>query len=164
MPSLVNFLERQQCSHRRTCTRHLRFSSEILYHIFVPAFRERTPRQVWIRPPPFRSLCQFWPSWPGEHCFSPSTRGSRSLPERRCPGKCPEWTSWRFQSHEETLTGPTSWPSRTPLVSPADSRRRAPNTIEECRQLCRLSRQRPSWKSLRGGVVVGKVRFGSLEE
>src|SRR3989442_14189300 len=163
MPSRVNFPARLRCLHMRTCTRHLRFSSENLYHIFVPAFRERRRRQVWIRPPRFRSLCQSWPNWSDEHCFSRSTRRLRSQPKRRCLGKCLEWTSWRFQYHEDTLKGPTSWPKRTLLVSPADSRQRAPSTIEECRQLCRLCQQRLSRSTLRGGFMVGRVRFGSLE-
>src|SRR2546425_9709584 len=163
MPSPVNSPERQQCSHRRTCTRRLRFSSKILYHIFVPAFRERRRRQVWTRPHRSQWLCLFWPDLRGEHCFSPSTRRSRSQPRPRCPGKCPEWTFWRFQYHEETLTGPTSWPSRTPLISLVDSRQPAPSTIEECRQLCRLCRQRFSRSTLRGGVMVGRVRFVHLK-
>src|SRR5712692_9758947 len=162
MPSRANFPERLQCLHMRTCTRHLMFSLEILCHIFVPAFRERRPRQVWIHPRRSLWLCQFWRDLPAEHYFFPSTRRLRSQPKRSCLGRCPEWTFWRFQCHEDTLTGQTSWPQRTPLVSQADSRQPAPSTIGECIQLCRLCRQQLSWASLRGSVAIGRVRFGSL--
>src|SRR5713101_5380931 len=140
MPSRANFPERQQCLHKRTCTRRLMFSSEILYHTFVLTFRERRPRQVWIHPRRSLWLCQFWPDLPAEHCFSPSTRRLHSQRGPSYLGKCREWTSWRFRFHEDILTGPTFWPQRTRLVSQADSRQLAPSTVEEHRQPCRLCR------------------------
>src|SRR2546421_10791082 len=77
---------------------------------FFPAFRERRRRQVWIRPRRSLWLCQFLRDLPAEHCFFPSARRLRSQPKRSCPGRCPERTSWRFQFHEDILTGPTSLP------------------------------------------------------
>src|SRR5437016_10224209 len=161
MPSQVSFPARQRCSRMRTCIRPLRSCSVILCHIFVPAFREHRPRQVWTRPLRSRSLCQFWPDLQVEHGFSPSARRLHSQLRPSYPGRCLEWTSWRFRCLEDILTGPTFWLRRTRSVSLADSHLLARGTVEECRPPCRLCRLRFSQGVLLRHLVCRRVRFSS---
>src|SRR5690349_20082419 len=126
----------------RTCTRRLKFSSEILSRIFAPAFHERMLRQVWTRPHLSQWLCLFWLDWMGGGCFFLLARKLHSRPRPRYPDTCPGWTFWRYQCHEDILLGRISGPGRTLSAFLADSHQRALGRGGECRMLCRLCQPR----------------------